>query len=58
MPLRSKKQVFDEWGAGQLHSGKGGPVVGKSPAGRRQAIAIALSVDRRMKGKRSFGGKR
>jgi hypothetical protein len=55
MPLTSKKQAFDEFKAGTLHSGKGGPVV-KS---RKQAIAIALSVDRRMKGKsRSLGGRR
>lgn len=49
MPLTSKKQAFDEFKAGELHSGKGGPVV-KS---RKQAIAIALSVDRRTKKKKS-----
>ena len=58
MPLRSKEQAFREFGAGTLHSGKGGPVV-KS---HKQATAIALSVDRRMKGKRSpsrsMGGRR
>lgn len=47
MPLTSKDQAFDEFKAGTLHSGKGGPKVTK----RKQAIAIALSVDRRMKGK-------
>lgn len=47
MPLTSKKQAFDEFKAGQLHSGKGGPVVKK----RKQAIAIALSVERRHGGK-------
>jgi hypothetical protein len=49
MPLTSKEQAFREWKAGELHSGKGGPVV----KNRRQAIAIALSVDRRAKGKRA-----
>lgn len=49
MPLTSKKQAFDEFKAGTLHSGKGGPVV-KS---KKQAVAIALSV-----GKRSQGSKR
>lgn len=43
MPLTSKQQAFDEFKAGALHSGKGGPVV-KS---RKQAVAIALSVQRR-----------
>ena len=50
MPLTSKKQAFDEFKAGELHSGKGGPVV-KS---RKQAIAIALSVDRRKSGRPSL----
>lgn len=48
MPLTSKKQAFDEFKAGTLHSGKGGPVV----TSRKQAIAIALNADRRAKGKR------
>lgn len=43
MPLRSKEQAFREFKAGELHSGKGGPVV-KS---KKQAIAIALNADRR-----------
>lgn len=47
MPLTSKTQAFDEFKAGTLHSGKGGPKVTK----RKQAIAIALSVERRHKGK-------
>jgi hypothetical protein len=38
-PAQRKKQVFDEFKAGELHSGKGGPVV----RDRKQAIAIALS---------------
>jgi hypothetical protein len=43
-PQQKKKQVFDEFKAGTLHSGRGGkkkpaPLVKK----RRQAIAIALS---------------
>lgn len=49
MPLTSKKQAFDEFKAGTLHSGKGGPVV----TDRKQAIAIALNTDRRAKGKRA-----
>jgi hypothetical protein len=56
MPLTSKEQAFSEWGKGELHSGRGGPVVKKTPAGRRQAIAIALSTERRMKGKRAMRG--
>lgn len=48
MPLTSKKQAFDEFKAGKLHSGKGGPVV-KS---KKQAVAIAMSTDRRMKGRK------
>lgn len=47
MPLTSKKQAFDEFKAGTLHSGKGGPVV----KDRKQAIAIALNADRRAKSK-------
>lgn len=48
MPLTSKDQAFREFKSGTLHSGKGGPVV-KS---RKQAIAIALSTERRMRGKK------
>jgi len=43
MPLQSKEQAFDEFKAGTLHSGRGGPLV----KNRKQAIAIALSVARR-----------
>lgn len=46
-PTNQKKQIFKEFGKGQLHSGKGGPVV-KNP---KQAVAIALSTERRAKGK-------
>jgi hypothetical protein len=42
-PDQKKKQVFDEFKANNLHSGKGGPVV----KNRKQAIAIALSAARR-----------
>lgn len=44
-PKGQKKadKVFKEFGKGQLHSGKGGPVV-KNP---RQAVAIALSSARK-----------
>jgi hypothetical protein len=52
VPLRSKKQAFDEFKAGKLHSGPGGPVV----KNKKQAIAIALNAERRNKGK-SKGGK-
>lgn len=45
MPLESKDQAFREFKEGKLHSGKGGPVV----KNRKQAIAIALSVERRKK---------
>lgn len=38
-PKARKQQVFAEFKAGALHSGKGGPVV-KNP---KQAVAIALS---------------
>jgi len=38
-PAERKKQVFKEFGAGDLHSGAGGPIVTK----RKQAVAIALS---------------
>lgn len=59
MPLKSVGDAMHEFKAGQLHSGKGGPVV----TSRKQAIAIGLSSERRaktrrMKGRRSFGSKR
>jgi hypothetical protein len=46
-PAQRKKQVFDEFKTGDLHSGKGGPKVTK----RKQAIAIALSEAKPKKGK-------
>jgi hypothetical protein len=42
-PKQKKKQAFDEYKAGRLHSGKGGPLV----KDRKQAIAIALSAARK-----------
>jgi hypothetical protein len=42
-PAQRKAQVFKEFKAGKLNSGKGGPIV-KNP---KQAIAIALSEARR-----------
>lgn len=48
MPLTSSKMVFDEFKAGELHSGKDGPVV-EDP---EQAIAIALDADRRTKARK------
>jgi hypothetical protein len=47
-PAQRKKQVFAEFKAGNLHSGKGGPVV-KNP---KQAVAIALSQTRKTDGPR------
>jgi hypothetical protein len=46
MPFQSVGDELHRFKAGNLHSGKGGPVV-KS---RAQAIAIALSEERRAKG--------
>ncbi len=42
-PDQKKKQVFDEFKANKLHSGKGGSIV----KNKKQAIAIALSAARR-----------
>lgn len=42
-PEQKKKQAFDEFKAGRLHSGRGGPLV----KNKKQAIAIALSAARR-----------
>jgi hypothetical protein len=45
--------VFKEWGKGQLHSGsKTGPKVPDTRAGQRQAIAIALSSQRKANAKK------
>ena len=41
-------KVMTEFGKGQLHSGKGGPVV-KS---RKQAVAIAISSAQKLKKKK------
>jgi hypothetical protein len=43
MPLRSMRQAMHEYKAGELNSGKGGPIV----KDRKQAIAIGLSAERR-----------
>ncbi len=52
---KDMKGVMHEFKGGQLHSGsKSGPVV-KS---RKQAIAIGLSEQRQLKGKRSPGRSR
>jgi hypothetical protein len=45
-PSQRKAQVFKEFKAGTLNSGKGGPIV-KNP---KQAIAIALSQTRKSNG--------
>lgn len=43
MPLKSIDQAMDEYKAGTLNSGKGGPTV----TSRKQAIAIGLNAERR-----------
>lgn len=53
MPFKSVKGEMDRWKAGQLHSGKNGPIV-KS---QKQAVAIALSEQRRAQGKSGKRGK-
>ena len=53
MPFRSVKDEIHRYKEGKLHSGKGGPVV-KS---RKQAIAIALSEERRSGRNRPKRGK-
>jgi hypothetical protein len=47
-PQQKKKQAFDEFKAGRLHSGRGGPLV----KNKKQAIAIALSVARGKEGRK------
>jgi Family of unknown function (DUF6496) len=47
-PTQRKAQVFKEFKAGTLNSGRGGPIV-KNP---KQAIAIALSQTRKSGGPR------
>ncbi len=42
--------VMHEWGQGQLHSGS---KTGKKVSSQKQALAIAFSEDRKLKGKRS-----
>lgn len=71
MPIKTVGQAMHEFKGGDLHSGKGGPVV----TDRKQAIAIGLSSERRadrqagarkgtrsmstkMHSGRSFGGRR
>jgi hypothetical protein len=43
MPLKNVQQAMHEFKEGDLHSGKGGPVV----SSRKQAIAIGLSAKRK-----------
>jgi hypothetical protein len=45
---------MDEWKAGSLHSGKGGPVV----TNQKQAVAICLSASGQGKKQRGGGRKR
>lgn len=54
MPLKSVRQAMEEFQAGSLHSGKGGPLV----QSRRQAIAIGLSAERRAKHGKKKGKKK
>jgi hypothetical protein len=49
MPFQSVADEMHKFKAGQLHSGKGGPVV-KS---RKQAIAISLSEEKKAKAQRA-----
>lgn len=51
MPNKTVGDAMGEFKRGELHSGKGGPVV----KDRKQAIAIGLSQERKAKGKRSRG---
>ncbi len=45
-------KVMDEWKNGPgIHSGKGGPLVPKTKAGQKQALAIGYSYARRNKEK-------
>ncbi len=48
MPLTSSKMVFDEFKAGELHSGKDGPVL-EAPS---LAIATPLAAERRTKARK------
>jgi len=45
---RKAKKVMKEYGAGELHSGKGGPVV----TDQDQALAIAFSEQRKVSAKK------
>ena len=54
MPFTSVADEMHRWKQGDLHSGKGGPVV-KS---QKQAIAIALSEQRRARGRLAAPKKR
>lgn len=53
MPLKTVGDAMKEFKGGDLHSGKGGPVV----TNRKQAIAIGLSSQRRAEGKKPKGGR-
>jgi hypothetical protein len=50
---RKVTQTMSEWGKGQLRSGsKKGPVVPDTRAGQKQAVAIALSQQRKADAKK------
>jgi hypothetical protein len=50
---RKVTQTMSEWSKGQLHSGsKTGPKVSQTPTGQKQAVAIALSQQRKADAKR------
>jgi len=53
MPLKNVRDAMHEFKEGELHSGKGGPKV----TSRKQAIAIGMASERRMKGKKMHRGR-
>lgn len=52
MPFKSVKGVMDEWKRGQLHSGS---KTGKVVTNQKQAVAIALSEQRKAQGTPGLG---
>lgn len=54
LPKGKKKveKVMSEYKAGTLHSGKKGPGKGPAVKSRKQAVAIALSEQRKSEGKK------
>jgi hypothetical protein len=51
-PAQTVPETMHEWkNGGGIHSGKGGPLVPRTPEGQRQALAIGYSYARRNKEK-------